>query len=427
MNKSVSLFALARKNVTTNAWMNVKMCFTFACLAFLVCLFLTYNTALNEKRNELIESGASANYVLSKEEIGDGLKESVEIAEHATYDFYSFRDKTLETYGTAIDLTTVLTQAATGGAVYEARTSIAFSAVACGETPIFRDGDYVELLRDYGYHTVFYKGRLPESEEEIALGAPLVRAYKLKADELVGKNIAISMRLPDGSMRSVLSGKVCGIVRSEYYELAGHDSGSYFRPNIFLSEGNPIMKNSDTYHYYLLSEWPEETPMREFMGKFTCTYPGNGLVIGIDTVNGVQELAFNLYVIVGTALGVGLVLTIFLMIDKYVRVFSRTSGILLAFGLEQKKLRLLLLLQLALLCAAAVPLSLVLSVTGYTVINAVIRSVTNVRLGVSFAQIAGMFGIGVAAVLLFAGLFFAYALVRMRNFTVREFLTVEVD
>ena len=138
-------------------------------------------------------------------------------------------------------------------------------------------------------------------------------------------------------------------------------------------------------------------------------------------------LASNLYIIVGSALVVGLILTIFLMIDKYMKVFSRSGGIMLSLGIRRYHLYALLLIQLLMLCAIAIPISFGLTVLGYHVINFVVRWATGINLALSILRIIAIFGLGVAVVVVIALGFFALATLRLRHRTIKQFLSAEVN
>lgn len=176
-----------------------------------------------------------------------------------------------------------------------------------------------------------------------------------------------------------------------------------------------------------LDDWPDEETTLEWFAMAPNTYAGLTYVAKIDSLTSIQTLASNVYIIIGSTLIVSLILTIFLMIDKYIKVLSRFGGILLSAGLPQNKLSLLLLVQLLILCVFAMPLAFILTFGGYYVINTLIRIVTKISLALSAIQIVTTLFIGIAIVIIIALTFFAYGLFHMRKKTIKQLLTVTVD
>ena len=272
---------------------------------------------------------------------------------------------------------------------------------------------------------------MPVSKNELLIGEPVLNAYGLKAEDVLGKEITASLKnlLPFGNPRTLFTARVTGIICEEYYSLMGHDLLGLRPALLFHAESDLFAANAVEYFLYHLENWPEEDTAVAWQEHFAnFDYVGASLVDWIDSLNNVQVLASNLYIIIGSSLLVGLVLTIFLMIDKYIKVFSRSGGILLTHGMRRGHLYILLLIQLLILCLIAIPIALVLTAAGYSIINFLVEWATHVSMGLSIARILGMLAIGIASVVAIALLFFVYAaLFKLRRRTVKEFLTVEID
>ena len=153
---------------------------------------------------------------------------------------------------------------------------------------------------------------------------------------------------------------------------------------------------------------------------------GSKLVTWVDTLNSLQILANNLYYIIGTTLVIALILTIFLMVGKYVKIFSKTSGIFQTIGLERRKVYTLLLLQLLIICMISLPFALILTSVGYKVINYVLMLLRKVDMSISFDKLIELFGVGVMTVFATALIFFVYAILSIRKQTVKQLLSTEI-
>ncbi len=437
--RGFSLFGLAFKNVRTYAWMNMKMCFTFACLAFLLCLFTVYNAALNDYRDSLVYGSISANYFYTQDKAKrENFLESnpdVTIIHEDSYLQHSYAKIVSEIHGVGgkNDVTSAYLALGIGDELYNATKTVTMQTVGADEN-LFYDYDYRELKIKFGLSSPFLLGGMPQSADEIAIGEPALEAYGLQAEDVLGQTMTVYMKDTRENADPLVyqfSGKVCGVIHAEYFQLAGHKSTEATYPMLVLHKENPFMlptaTGTVTKYRLFLSEWPDELTALEWRSVFGTSYRGTTNVSGLDTLNGVQTIAANLYIIVGASLVIGLILTVFLMIDKYIKVFSRSGGILLTFGLERRKLYTLLFLQLLILCVIAVPISFVLTALGYTVINLVVSWATRINLALSWGRIIAMLGLGIGAVIVIALIFFGYAVFKIRKRTIKEFLGVEVD
>ncbi len=438
IGKGFSLFRLAVKNIFTYAWMNVKLCLTFACLAFLICLFTVYNAAINQRKDEFVRGAASSNYILSQSRntIETVKKSWDKIAAEDTLIYHSFANAISSCYGVGgkyyADSSFFVLEV--DGEQYAASKSVTFCTAAHETDAFFTPQDYAELRATYGLDTFFLAGDYPAEPDEVAIGLPMLEAYRLQPEDVMGKTVTVFLKDPRPGKTPLLkqySAKVCGVIGEELYKLSGHkDSNS--RPYFLLRRDSDFLKSSVLYRYRVyLSQWPTledyDAWKQALLTDQTFLYAGASSVNSVNTLNSLQILASNLYIIIGSALIVGLVLTIFLMIDKYIKVFARSGGILLSVGMRRSQLFGLLFLQLLLLCVVAVPLSFAFTLLGYSVINMIVKWLTNIVLSIALRRLIKMLFIGVLVVIGIAFAFFAYAIVRIRNRTVKEYLNVTVD
>ncbi len=436
--KDISLFRLACKNIRTYFWMNAKMCFTFACLAFLICLFTVYNVALNEQRDTIVNESASSNYFYSQNAANiEEFKEqfpNTSLEDH--YWLHNFADDIYLRYGVGGQYLSDSSFFALGigDKEYRATEKLSFGCAAHEKDDFFTPADYEELRARFGKQSFFEAGNYPATEKEVAVGMPMLKAYGLDADDVLGKELTILIKDPRAGkdpLQSVTTATVSGVITADFYKLSGHKSGGNTRPFFLFKSDNSFMAKKKIARYRVyLTTWPEEMEADgwEFSGSSSVySYVGYGNVSKVDTINGIQVLATNLYVIIGSALSIGLILTIFLMIDKYMKVFSRSSGILMTLGMRRSRLFLLLGIQLFLLCLIAVPIAFILTAGGYLTITFIIGYMTAIDLTVSRLQLLGMLLLGIVAVVLISFFFFLYALFKFRFKTIKQYLTTVVN
>ena len=434
--KSVSLFRLACKNIFTYFWMNAKMCLTFACLAFLICLFTVYNVALDQKKTAIERESSSANYFYAQyDSTVEKFKEAcTNIAFEDQYFLHSFEKDIYRIYGVGgrylADSTFFVMQV--GGTQYRALDKLSFGCAAHTSDAFFTPRDYEELAQRFGRNNFFDAGGYPAAADEVAVGLPMLEAYGISPAKAVGQELTVCMKDPrpgQDPLPKVFQAKISGVICAEFYKLAGHRIDNTRPFFLFRSDNAFMAKSKFARTRCYLSAWPaeEEAETWQFEGGTTYAYVGYKYVNNINTIENIQILASNLYIIIGSALIIGLVLTIFLMIDKYMKVFSRSSGILMTFGMRRSRLFMLLGLQLFILCLIAVPIAFLLTTGGYLTITFLVKYLTAIELTVTKAWLFGILLLGIASVVAVSFFFFVYALFKFRFKTIKQYLTTVVD
>ena len=433
LEKGFSLFGLAWKNVFTYTWMNLKICFTF-------CLFTVYNAAINEREEAFTRGSASANLIITQSsKTLDFFHE--ELKTFALEDVYygrSYNTLISERYGVGGKYSgdTSFYTLEVDGKAYNASKVINFTSIVHPEDKYFTEADRIELKENFGKDSFFSMGHYPATPEEIAVSPIMLEAYGLEGKDVMGKMLTVYLKDPREGydpLYKLYSYTVCGIIDEDVYSLTGHASNTNTRPVVLFQHENEHAGGSHFVRYRLyLKDWPDADKMIEWREHFagvdeSYSYLGFGYVQKANALARIQILATNLYIIVGAALIVGLVLTIFLMIDKYMKVFSRSSGILMTLGLRRSQLYLMLGMQLFILCVLAVPVAFLLTAGGYYVINLLVKWVTNVALGISIGKLISMLLAGIATVIALSLIFFVYALFKFRVKTIKDYLTTEVD
>lgn len=429
MSKFISLLKIALGNLKAYAWINVKMCLSFACLAFLICLFSVYNRSIDSITKETYDAAISGNYFWSASERHGLLDEQG----YTGYTMYTYRvaglsERMQRVYKdkNAPSCTTRYLRFTFDGATYIKLEGEPWYEVALFTDNPFNENDNKALQSAYGIDSPVI-GRMPENADEVVIRARVLESYGIVPDEAIGKQITATI---DGDSSPLFSATVCGLIREEYYTLSGHTSAVIY-PNFILHEDSLVFKTEiPTKRYiYLFSQWlnfDREVLSDLYYGK-NFRYAGVGMYNQLTILKSIHQLANTLYYIIGTGLIVGMILTIYLMIDKYIRVYSRMSGIFLTLGMRRRQVYLLLLMQIILICLIAIPIAIAMTAFSYTVITAIVFKATSIKMSSSVAQISAMLSLGIGAVTLIATCFYGYIRRKLKKRTVKRLLNSVVN
>ena len=429
MSKFLSLLKMACGNLKAYAWINVKMCLSFACLAFLICLFSVYNQSLTARTAETYEEAISGNYFWSETDRENLLKQYG----YTGYTRYTFRVmsltermQTVYNDENAPSCTTKYVRLTYNGQTYSKLEGKSSYPVTLYTDNPFNDNDNRALRKLYGIDSPLI-GRMPENEDEAIVAAHILVNYGIDPEEAIGKQIIVAI---DGDTEPLFSATICGVIHEEYYSLIGHHNGVIY-PCFILHEGNPVFNKGKVLvrYIYLFSDWfnADVEDLTELQYNRNFRYGAFGIYGQLNNLNKIQQIANTLYSIIGSALIVGLVLTIYLMIDKYLRVYSRTSGILLTLGMRRREVYRLLLIQIILICIIAIPIAVGLTAFSYSVITSIVLRITSIKMSSTVVQISSMLALGIGAVTLIALCFFVYIKHKLKKRTVKQLLNTVVS
>ena len=135
-----------------------------------------------------------------------------------------------------------------------------------------------------------------------------------------------------------------------------------------------------------------------------------------------KEFAFAIFLLLGCTLLAGLVLIIYLVINKFAQMFLRNSGILLASGISNKKLYSLLLLQLLWASLIAYVLSIILIIGGIYLLSFAMQMAFYLTLKISFTTILLMLIISIASSFVLVLALYMFVILKLKNKSIREFL-----
>lgn len=430
MIKLRSLVKMSFGNLKAYSWINFKMCLSFACLAFLICLFNIYNNSLTAKTKAMYEENISGNYFCSSSDKSQLLEEYG----YTGYKSYTFGLLNLESKmkqvfntTTALSCSTKYVTVSYNGKTYtQLEGKNAYSIRITPDNP-FNPNDVRALRTIHGLNSPV-KGAIPRNESEGAVSALVLSSYGLDPEEVLGKQLVFTINTDSAPLMTIT---VSGIIREEYYKLTGHSTSSAICPNFILHQDNPVfgMGKLSTRYVYYYNDWfnVDTDILKDLTYNQGCTYGALGVYGSIVNLGNIRQIANTLYTVIGSGLIVGLILTIYLMIDKYVRVYSRMSGILMTLGMRKRQVYALLLMQIVLICIIAVPLSVALTAVCYSIITSLVYRMTSIKLSSSVGQISAMLSLGLGAVILIASIFFTYLLLKLRKRSVKRLLNTLVD
>lgn len=420
------LFILAFKNLKSYLRYNLKLIITTSCLVFLVSLFSAYVISLSNKQKEMKFENISSGYLLSFSEMDFSKSEIT--STKAIFKQFDFSKISEDYFGYAFDYLTAFNVVIEHNSKYyqDSDFDLEISFYSGDAESIFTQNDYQELKLKFGLDE-FLIGSLPKNKSEILVSEKFLKSFGLSFD-LIGQKISIAAR-NDKNKYIFENLKISGVIREEYHMLSGHESHFSFTPTVFMLEDNNLFtensENIRTVFRYtfdkLLSK--KETLLLEgedyfYVGKFT--------VSTITDINTIQVLTKRLFSIIGMALFIGIILTLYLLITKYIKIFSRSSGILLTCGISIKDLYRLLYLQLLLLSFFSLIISFILTISGFLGINELILRLFYLELGLSAALILKIFIISMLFVIIIATMFYLYIFRKIRRNTIREFLITQV-
>lgn len=438
--KFFGLFKMAVKNFFSRSWMNAKMCIAFASLAFLVCLFTVYNTSLSDRRYEMRQENISGNFIWSDHNATNLLNE-YDFDEYDTYTckIASLGARMVAVHGdNAPSCTTKYVVLNFDGQKLrkeEDASSITVylhavdSSMSEGESTFFTPLMQQSLKYKFNLDSPFV-GVFPNDESEVMISVRILKSYGIDVSNpqaLIGKSLSARI---DGDNVDLFDATICGVILDEYYTLTGI-AEQMLRPDVITHENNPFFRyvSLERRYMYCFSEWLDidAEVLKDICINNRVLYGAQSMYTRLKALDQVMRLANTLYIVIGSALIVGLILTVYLMIDKYIKVYSRTSGIYSSLGMTRRSIYLTLFMQIFLIVVMAIPMSIVMTAVGYTVITKLVQMATGIAMSSSLGQISAMLSLGIASVLLVAIVFTVYVVHRLKGKSIKKLLNSTVD
>ena len=422
---------LSVKNLKAHTWLYTRLSLAFAVLVFLLCLFSAYALALKGMQNDILAEHASANQLMSLEQIS-GLPNGTESFVAKQFDvFYNGEEDDGDADGddgfVIVEPTTVTVSMTVDAEDFVSAWMNNYFPRIFASDNLLTDNDRTELKRLFGLDDVL-EGTMPHAANEVVLAEEFLDKMHVTGKQVLSKTVTLVISNGEDSFE-LSNLVVCGIIKREFNELSGHYH-STFSPYMLFSQNSPLFvdmpERVTDWYYYSLPYWLSEEEIDLITAQHECRFLGSEWLDDMMRISLMQTISTKLFVVVGGALGFSVVLMIFLMMDKLIAVFSRDCGILLSCGLQLKHVKLLLLVMLLWACLFAFVGAAILTTVGVWAINAARYSYYYLQITMSFTTVAALFGIGIVTVTLIAFLYYLYAVGRMKRRAIREFLNTSL-
>ena len=415
----MSILKVALQNFSAYKKHYFKLISAFVALMFLLTIFTTFSIAITDKYAEIKSKTVSSNYALSDVELeADKLSADYHTESIKTIDVSS---QSKELFGTELDfITTQRLALIIEGKTYRSNSEQFVNLYSSEEWQIFTDNDFAELGASAPEQLL--RGRFPNAENEIVLSQEFLDSYNISQD-IIGQEIQIvSARFQD---RVILKDVVvCGILTEAYCNLTGHaDHGVYFSPSILVSADNDYIESYPQNELYItsFSDWLTD-PDTEYLTSIKARYIGQDSISKIEYVSNLQLIHQQIVLYVGISLICGIILTIFLILEKLCSSTAKNSAMLMTVGTNNRQLMLIYIIQLALANLIALAISCPVSIGVFEIINYLLGYTLNVRLSISVPLFFNLIGVGFACIAGLTLIATIYLIIRLRNKQIRELM-----
>lgn len=415
----MNILKVALQNFSAYKKHYFKLISAFVALMFLITIFTTFSIAITDQYSEIKNKTVSSNYALSDIELeADKLSGEYHSERITSIDLSS---KSEELFGTALDYITPRRLALiVDGTTYKSSSEQHVAIYTSESWNIFTDNDFAELGTNVSEQ--FLIGSFPNAGNEIVLSQEFLDSYNLPEDIIGHKIQIVSARFSDRVIWEDVV--VCGILTETYSSLTGHaNNGSSFSPSILVNSDNAEIDVYSQNNLYItsFSDWLSNDDIA-YLSSVSARYIGKGSINKIAYIGNLQMIHRQIVLYVGISLICGIILTIFLILEKLCAATARNSAMLMTVGAGHRQLSMLYVIQLALANLITLIISCLVSIGVFEVINYLLGNTLNVRLSVSetlFIQLIGM-GFGcVAGLTMIATI---YLTIGLRNKQIRDLM-----
>lgn len=445
MQEFKKLLILSIKNLKSRKWLHIKIVTALVSLTFILSIFSAFTASVGSYTERRLNDNVSCNYISSEKEADTlpKLKQRLDIKQ------YGFtKDKVLQIldiqdynefyyYLLYSDIDIVLNEQ-----FYEWQKNASnsrndnFVALFGGE--IFTENDYISLRRIYGYDN-FIIGETPSASNEIAVSASMLECYDLTPEDVLNKEISFIFHATVDKVKYPFiylpTMKITGVIRSEMRQIYGHRSNIYnMIPSVIMSESSELINDYECVfenYIYSFSDWLTDEEVDELVNEGFINDSGYYCAYSLLSEAGFQlqfmSILSNVFIFAGGALGVGIIFMIYLSIDKFVKYFSRSAGILSVSGLKNESIKTVMLIQLVILCLISAAISFVLTVGTAYLINFILTGTVIIGYDFSFLNVDYIFYLTVIGVELLISAIavactYAISYVSVKNKSVKQLL-----
>lgn len=294
---------------------------------------------------------------------------------------------------------------------------------------LFTKNDYISLKARFGLDTFIF-GAMPEKGDEILISEAMLEMYGLTTEAVLNKRIEFCRA--DNGLPVMEEATVSGVIRKEYYELAGHSFDSNFSPCVYLTESNTLgLEPPGKANVYCLEEFQTKETVLGWLNDglidSESNYAACGLISGIEFINRLQNITLRIFSVLGVLICAGILFTVYLLMDKYLKYFTKSGGILSMCGITQRQLNIVMYIQILVFTVIAAIISAVFVIVAYELLGNILQWYIVGELTGGVGYLFMLFGIGIAAVLITSSVIFAFNYCATRKRTVKECLDTRVQ
>ena len=415
----MNILKVALQNFSAYKKHYFKLISAFVALMFLITIFTTFSIAITDKYAEIKSKTVSSNYALSDVELE---ADKISCDYHSeSINFIDISSRSQELFETAFDwISTQKLALIIDGKTYRSNSYQDVTLYSSKEWQIFTDNDFAELGASAPEQ--FLLGRFPNAGNEIVLSQEFLNSYNISQD-IIGQKIQIvSARFQD---RVILKDVVvCGLLTEAYSNLTGHRNDTfYFSPSILVSADNDYIESYPQNELYItsFSDWITNSDI-EYLISIKARYIGQDSISKTEYVSNLQLIHQQIVLYVGISLICGIILTIFLILEKLCSSTAKNSAMLMTVGTNNRQLMLIYIIQLAFANLIALAISCPVSIGVFEIINYFLNNALNLRLSISVPLFFDLIGVGficIAGLTLIATI---YLIIRLRNKQIRDLM-----
>lgn len=410
---------LSMKNIKAYKKFYIKFIGVLVCLLFIFSLFALYSISLVDKQNLMKTQSISANYFYSMEQIN--LDEIKEKSQNFTMKRYDFSNRTGDYFNSLHqELPMALVKLNIQSKSYVCTDYSPIQFYSNDNNQLFMSNDYKEMKVKNNQDNIL-KGNMPNAENEIVISEKMLKIYGLY-NNVLGEVISLTSRV--NGVEIIKNLKVVGIISEDYYELSGHLFVPSFTPVIFTHKDNNLFRdvqNVENTYIYSFDEWLSSETIEKIQSE-QVAYVGSYIINQIKDIATMQEITGKMFLIIGCALAIGLLLVVYLMITKYIEIFSRNSGILLTCGASKKTINKLLFLQLFIIGLISSVIAIIFTLIAFFVLNILIIQIYSINLNLSLWLLFSLFALGMISIFAITSAMYFYTLLKLKDKCVKDFL-----
>lgn len=415
MNEFKKLLRIAFKNLKCHRWLNIKIIGALTCFVFLICMFCIFPVSLALTQIDYMTKYVTANKIETYDNLDGRLTQ-----EHIKYcikecptDYSYYQQLTIQV----------------GKSSYTCdKLTLTLLKIYSGD--VFTQNDYKAFKASYGYDSIII-GDMAVLDNEILISEEMLGSYGLTADDVLKKEVTFI----DSLSGQPFGGEVIvsGIIRKEFYKLYGHDSEINIKPSVYVADiGSLGITEYNSLNVYAFKEYPSKETIEGWVNKGlikdSTKYFGWNILSGMEFIKHLQQVTIELFAVLGVLVLAGILFTLYLLMNKYIKYFSKSAGIMSVCGMTNAQLNAMMYIQLFIFCLIAAVISLALAVGIYSILGQFLNFYMSGNvMGVDFRFLLILFGIGIASVFAVSSLIFAFNYLATRKATVKQLLETRLQ